>query len=389
MKRLARWSLNFILCVFYKAIYTFIKVEKDTFLFMSFHGRGFSDNPKSIYEYLKQRYPEKKYIWVLNDEKKASHCYSVRFGSIKFFYYLAKSKYWIFNCKTYPYMIKKKNQVYLQTWHGTPLKRLGHDINVNEKATFYRSGLSSAEMKKTYDDDVKKYDYMISPNPFSTDVFQSAFRIPKEKLIETGYPRNDKIQNSSIFDINKLKEKYKIPFHKQIILYAPTWRDNIYNNSGYAMKLQIDFDCWNEILGRDYVILYKPHYLIVDQIEIRDELKNFVYEIDSKSDINELYLLSDILITDYSSVFFDYAILEKPIYFYMYDLEEYKNELRGFYLDIHKELPGKIYKDENTLLSDIKNNIFDYDKLYTFNRRFNSLHDGNATKRVLNVLLQS
>lgn len=388
MKRVARWSINFILCAFYKGIYRIIKVDKDTFLFMSFHGRGFSDNPKAIYENLKQQHPEKKYIWVLNDKKKASGCYSVQYGSIKFFYCLAKSKYWIFNCKTYPYMFKKKNQVYLQTWHGTPLKRLGHDINVNEKTTFYRSGLNSAEMKKTYDNDVEKYDYMISPNQFSTDIFQSAFRIPKDKLIETGYPRNDILHNLDFSDIIKLKEKYKIPFHKKVILYAPTWRDNTYNKNGYTMKLQVDFNLWKEILGEDYVVLYKPHYLIVDEIKIRYELRDFIYEIDPKSDINELYLLSEILITDYSSVFFDYAILEKPIYFYMYDLEEYKNELRGFYLDVYKELPGKIYKNENTLLCDIKNKIFDYNKLYAFNKVFNTLHDGNATKRVINVIMQ-
>ena len=94
----------------------------------------------------------------------------------------------------------------------------------------------------------------------------------------------------------------------------------------------------------------------------------------------------DPLLTDYSSVFFDYAILNRPIYFYMYDLEEYAQDLRGFYLDIHKDLPGKIYRNEEDLLVDLKNNVFDYEHLKEFNAYFNNKEDGNASKRVIDIL---
>ena len=119
-----------------------------------------------------------------------------------------------------------------------------------------------------------------------------------------------------------------------------------------------------------------------------DSVKDFVYFVDPKEDISSLYLIADILITDYSSVFFDYAILKRPIYFYMYDLQSYRDELRGFYLDIYQDLPGEIIENENLLLSKIKQNDYDYDKLVTFNQRFNNHEDGNASKRVLEILLK-
>ena len=127
--------------------------------------------------------------------------------------------------------------------------------------------------------------------------------------------------------------------------------------------------------------------MIVNDFDL-DSVKDFVYFVDPKEDISSLYLIADILITDYSSVFFDYAILKRPIYFYMYDLQSYRDELRGFYLDIYQDLPGEIIENENLLLSKIKQNDYDYDKLVTFNQRFNNHEDGNASKRVLEILLK-
>ena len=102
-----------------------------------------------------------------------------------------------------------------------------------------------------------------------------------------------------------------------------------------------------------------------------------------------MYVISDVLITDYSSVFFDYAILKRPIYFYMYYIEDYATDLRGFYMDIHKELPGKIYKEENEMLMDIKNQIYDDSRMEVFNQRFNNLDDGKASKRVVDIIYKA
>lgn len=116
------------------------------------------------------------------------------------------------------------------------------------------------------------------------------------------------------------------------------------------------------------------------------DYEGFVYGIDANADISNLYIISDILVTDYSSVFFDYAILKRPIYFYMYDLEFYQEELRGFYIDINEDLPGNIFEEENQMLESIKEEHYDYEFLATFNERFNNCEDGKASKRVVDLV---
>ncbi|NBK96552.1 MAG: CDP-glycerol glycerophosphotransferase family protein [Erysipelotrichia bacterium] len=383
--------LGKIIRYLYKITYRLIPCDDKTMLFISFHGKGFSDNPKAIYLYLKQQqeFSDYKFVWAIKKHKQKQieieGAKIIEYFSIPYFFYLARSKYWIVNCKLPAYVLKKKTQIYLQTWHGTPLKRLAHDIEVDRNTTFYRSKMSAAEMYHTYDVDVAKYNYMISPNPFCTKVFQSAFQINRERLIETGYPRNDILVNTSEKQIEKLKASYGLPRDKKVILYAPTWRDNTYCAKGYTFTLNVDFKKWQERLGDEYVVIFKPHYLIVNDFDMR-EYAGFVYEISAEKDIAELYLISDILVSDYSSVFFDYAILNRPIYFYMFDMVEYAEQLRGFYFDIHRELPGEVVEEETALLDKIVSKRYDYDKLKKFNERFNQWHDGTCAKKVSAIL---
>ncbi len=374
----------------YRLVYRLIPCDSKTVLFISFHGRGYSDNPKAIHQYMLQeeRFREYRFVWAIKHHK-GKHVEGARvieYFSIPYFFYLARSKYWIANCKLPKYVLKKEKQIYLQTWHGTPLKRLAHDIIVPEGTTFYRSGMTADEMRNTYDNDVAKYNYMISPNSFCTEVFQSAFQIERKRLIETGYPRNDMLTNITEEQIIAIKQRMQLPMDKNIILYAPTWRDNSFITSGYTLELQADFIKWKKVLGNDSIVLFKPHYLIINKFENNPELKDFLYSIDAKEDINDLYVVADQLITDYSSVFFDYAILKRPIYFYMYDLEEYKEELRGFYLDIYKDLPGDIYETEDALLDAVQLRSYDYERLHKFNERFNHAQSGDCAKKVCDIV---
>lgn len=381
-----------IIRLVYRLTYRMIPCDKKTILFISFHGRGYSDNPKAIYEYLQTQNKDFKYVWAIKHYKKKKieieGAKVIEYFSIPYFYYLARSKYWVVNCKLPTYVLKKPSQIYLQTWHGTPLKRLAHDIVLDNKdTTFYRSKMSAEEMYETYDVDVAKYNYMISPNPYSTKVFESAFQINRERLIETGYPRNDILVNTTKEQIDHLKTKLGLPKDKKIILYAPTWRDNSYVTQGYTFKLQVDFKKWQEALGDEYVVIFKPHYLIINDFDIQ-QFTGFVFEASATSDIADLYLVSDLLITDYSSVFFDYAILNRPMYFYMFDLEQYASELRGFYFDIYETLPGPIVENEEDLLTHLKQQTFDYQKLALFNQQFNQWHDGNCSQKVCDILFK-
>lgn len=392
MIRLIKNILGKTIKSLYRMTYRFIPTNKKTVLFIAFHGRGYTDNPRSIYEYMiqQERFKDYHFIWAIKNHKQKNidipGAHIIEYFSIPYFFYLARSHYWVVNCKLPMYVLKKKNQVYLQTWHGTPLKKLAYDIEVPEGTTFYRSGMNKEMMHETYRQDVEKYNYMISPSAFTTEVFQSAFRINKERLIETGYPRNDLLSCYSQEDVLKTKKALGIPLDKKVLLYAPTWRDNSYVTKGYTFKLEVHFEKWQKALQDDYVVIFKPHYLIVNDFDI-DQFKDFVYFVPPEEDIRNLYIISDALITDYSSVFFDYAILNRPIYFYMYDLESYRDELRGFYLDIYQDLPGKIIEDENDLLEEMKK-PFDYEKLALFNQRFNNHEDGFASQRVVDIIFR-
>lgn len=390
--RIVKKWVGRVIRILYRWTYKMVKVDPKLVIFIAFHGRGYSDNPRAIYEAMRQdpRFEGYRFIWFIKNHKQKQITVPgaevKEYFSFSYFYYMSKAKYWIINCKMPDYIAKKEEQVYLQTWHGTPLKRLAHDIEAAEDMTFYRSAVSFAQMTQSYDIDVARYNYMISPNRFCTEVFQSAFRIQRERLIETGYPRNDFICNTTKEEIVRLKEKYQLPKDKKVVLYAPTWRDNSYVASGYTFELKADFHKWKEMLGEEYIVVFKPHYLIINTYEKDSLLQGFLYSIPAEADIRELYVISDMLITDYSSVFFDYAILKRPIYFYMYDIEEYANDLRGFYLDIHKDLPGNIYTNEDELLAAVKRNMYDPTAYQAFYERFCSCEDGKAAKRVIDIV---
>ena len=362
----------------------FITMDDKMVLYLSFDGRSYSDNPKAIYEtmLMDAKFDKYQLIWALKEPIIISGCKVIKRQSIAYFYYLSKAKYWVFNNKMPDYYIKRADQVYLQTWHGTPLKRLAHDMP-DLGITYYRSKQTYQEMVSAYDKDSQLWDYLISPNQFSTAVFCSAFKVSREKIIETGYPRNDRLTRVSAEKIQDIKEKFNIPSNKQVILYAPTWRDNAFNLQGYTFELNLDFTKWHKILGDDYVIIFKPHYLIAQHFVVPNGLSEFVLTIPATADINELYIISDQLITDYSSVFFDYAILNRPIYFYMFDFEIYRDDLRGFYLQVPKALPNDICYTQDQLLTAIRSGQFDFKRLAAFNEKFNYLQDGKASRRVI------
>ena len=361
--------------------------------FESFNGNSFSCSPKAIYNYLisHDEYKDYKFIWAFKDlEKdhklKDKNTIIVKSKSFKYYYYLSKSKYWIVNSLLDLSVIKKRKQVYVQCWHGTPLKKLRCDINVTGGVLNTKE-----EVIKRNNLDVKKIDYFISPSKYATSKFISAFNLKelnKEKIIiEKGYPRNDKLINYNNNDIEKIKKDLHIPTDKKVILYAPTFRDDEHTSGvGYTYKLNIDFDLLQKEL-KDYIILFRAHYFIANSFEF-DKYKDFIYNVSKYDDINDLYIISDLLITDYSSVFFDYAILERPIIFYMYDYDNYKNNLRDFYIDL-KELPGPIVKDEKNLVTSIKEKNNKYKNMYSsFNKKFNPYEDGKSAERVVKEILK-
>jgi CDP-glycerol glycerophosphotransferase len=244
--------------------------------------------------------------------------------------------------------------------------------------------------KKDFYDNAQTWDYLISQNSYSTGIFRRAFAFQKS-MLEVGYPRNDILINQNTEDaIASMKENLGLPKDRKVILYAPTWRDDeFYCQGSYKFNPHLDFKMLMDQLKEDYICIVKYHYLIQDKIDW-SSYKDFIYVFDNSYDIASLYLVSDILITDYSSVMFDYSLLKRPMFFYAYDLEKYKDTLRGFYFDFMNEVPGPISMTTEQLIHD----IFDYDSRYfdekyvAFSLKYNHRDDGQASAKVVDVILK-
>lgn len=384
----------------YSIIKAKTKVDSSTIIFSVYAGSAYACSPKAIYEYMikQEKYSKYTYIWAFKDYEKYKYLEKnnntivVKYGSKQYSKYLAKAKYWIFNFKIPEHIYPKKEQVFLQCWHGTPLKRLGFDLVHFDNVLNTLKGI-----KKRYKVEASKLSYFLSPSKTATEKFVSAWNLKefgKEEIImEVGYPRNDFLYKYTDDDVKRIKEQLGIQnCNKKIILYAPTYRGNQHEAGiGYVYKEEVDFDKLQGALQNDFIILFRPHYFIANAFNF-EKYKGFVYNVAGVDDINDLYIISDMLITDYSSVFFDYANLKRPIIFHAYDLEHYRDESNGFYFDVDKDLPGKITRTDEELIGEINrlNKEFAYDDKYrAFNERFNYLDDGEASRRVVEKLLES
>lgn len=378
--------------------YAKLPVEKNVIIFESFMGRKYADSPKAIYEYMlnSPEYSEYKFIWSFKDRcmdeylflEKNDRTKLILWGSPEYYKAFATAGYWISNSRINKMFAIRPEQVYVQCWHGTPLKRIGFDIEV--AAEDARN--STEVVRDVYENDARRYTYMISPSRYCTEKFVSAFNLRNigkaDIMIEEGYPRNDEIVNHRESDIDRIKNELGIDKDKKVILYAPTWRDNQHEAGvGYVYESPIDFDHFRDVFGEDCVILFRAHYFIASKFDFA-EYDGFVKDVSMYPEINDLYIVSDILITDYSSVFFDFGILRRPIIFYMYDLEYYAEDLRGFYLTLD-DLPGPIVKTQEELEECIRDtdNWFaaeeNREKYRKFSERFTYLDDGHATERVV------
>lgn len=356
-------------------------------IFESFFGRQYSCNPRAIYEHMKNHCPEYRLIWVSERgyEKtfNAHHLPYVRRYSLHWVLLMGRAGYWVTNIRFPEWFHKPAHTIYLQTWHGTPLKKLALDTE-----EYFLGGTTVEQYKKNFVKESGMWDYLVSPNRYSSEIFTRAFGF-NGTMIETGYPRNDFLYRANDHEtIEQIKERCGLPKDKKIILYAPTWRDDqFYTKGKYKFKLDLDLKQMRATLGKDYLIIIRLHYLIADQLDLSG-YRGFAYDFSRHEDIRELYLISDLLITDYSSVFFDYANLKRPMIFFTYDLESYKNHLRGFYFDFERMAPGPIVRTTGQVIKsirDIEDTGFAVGSNFVpFFDQFCDLEDGHASERVVN-----
>lgn len=322
-------------------LFRLLPIQKKCIVFESMWGSKFSCNPRYLYEYIDKNHKDYKCVWFLKDENIpiTGNGIRVRRLSLKYVYYLATAKYFINNVNFHDDYEKRKNQIEVQTMHGTPLKTIGLDVP---------GDFPTKKEKKNYIRKCKRWDFLIVQSDFVGELSHSAFKFNKT-LMNTGYPRTDNLYAQNNPDnIKRLKLELGLPLDKKVIMYAPTWRLRD------KFHLMLEIDKLKEKLSDEYVFILRLHHFSVKGWE-GIEPDGFVYDLTDYQSIEDLYIITDILITDYSSVMFDYAVLNRPMMFYTYDLESYRGKLRGFNIDIESESPGPVLFETDEVVNAIVN----------------------------------
>ncbi|MFC7392989.1 CDP-glycerol glycerophosphotransferase family protein [Scopulibacillus cellulosilyticus] len=378
----------------YASYYEKLAVEDKTILYESRDGKSLTDSPYAIFKYLlnNPEFSDYKHIWSVQDFSSLENVISkyngmenvsfVKRNSVAYLKHLATSKYLINNSTFQSFFIPKEDQVYINTWHGTPLKSMGFDIpgNPAHSQNVVRNFLST--------------DYLISPNEHTTSMFVDSYKLKGiygGTIIEEGYPRIDMTLNTdpAAFKSDLKGLGLSIDHHKQTILYAPTWKGtNVSRVKNDMFQIIADMKYLSSQVGNTYNLLIKVHpFLYAEAIKF-DELKGIL--VPDYIDTNELLSVVDILVTDYSSIFFDFLVTNKPILFYMWDADDY-SEQRGYYLS-NDELPGPILYNINELASAI-DHADEITQQFKGNyleakERFTKYEDGKVTERVVNYIFK-
>lgn len=352
-------------------------IKAGVVLFDSFNGKTIGDSPLYIFFELRRTHPELVFLWTVSGSSPAPEgSIGLKFESKAWFEALATSQYIVANSALPWYFRKAVGQTYVQTWHGTPLKRLVLDLDESELTQSYLSLMNREALA---------WDYLVSPSPFCTKIFPQAFGY-KGKILETGYPRNDRLTTHTPEDRKRIRESLGVYDSKTIlVLYAPTWRDYQRTATGswdVVSYLEPDID-----LPDGFRMMFRAHtntYKATATSTIGTSL-----DVTRYPDVTDLYIAADVLITDYSSVMFDFSVTGKPIIFLAPDLERYRAE-RGFYFDFEREALGPILRTEAEVietLSKLPEMATSFQEAYKqWQEKFNSLEDGGAARRVTSAI---
>ena len=353
-----------------KILSIFVKTDEKLILFVVYGGQRYDDSPKDIYEYLKKEKRDYHYLWAFqnpDDIPEVSADEKIKIDTLTYFISVLRAKYWITNSSVSRGLaLPETGAVKILFQHGMAgIKILGRDLKQNNKS-FRNRG--------------ENFDYIVIEGKKEEEILRRAWNITDQKILNIGLPRNDELTKKTREDIEALKQKLKIPQGKKVILYAPTFRE--YKRGSdleIYLKPPFDFELWNKELGEEYILLLTAHYEVAKLIDVPD--MPFVINAFKYPHINEVMLVSDILISDYSSIIFDYSILGRPVISYAYDFDQYDRE-RGVYPGYENIFSHGIMKKQEDIIHFIKE--MDYDAECEYTRKY--IRDeyitnyGNATE---------
>ncbi|WP_329131954.1 bifunctional glycosyltransferase family 2 protein/CDP-glycerol:glycerophosphate glycerophosphotransferase [Streptomyces sp. NBC_01476] len=361
-----------------------LPVRKGTVVFESHLGKQYSDSPRAIYEELRRRGTPIHAIWSYDGKTPPAgfpeEAELVQRWSWRYVRALAQAEFWIDN-QGYPLKFGKRPETtYIQTWHGSALKRMGFD------EPHYR--IMSESDQQDYQRALDRFDHFLVRSEHDVRTLARAYRLPDEKLLRFGYPRNDALVKGRTAaerspEVAALAEELKLRPDLPVVLYAPTFRAAA-DGKVQAFEAPFDVEEFADRFGDSFTLLVRSHYL--NKVTLPPSVAGRMIDVTSVPDITPLLLLSDALITDYSSVMFDYALLERPLIFYAYDWEEYAHDIRGTYFNLLEEAPGPVARTQQELfatLTDLDAVRDKYgDQVKDFVARYGEYDRGDAAARI-------
>ena len=352
-------------------------IDPDLAVFAAYWYRGYQCNPRAIYEQARELVPGMRGVWVVKPGARGAIPDGVEHvvaGSREYFDVLARARIFVNNVNFPNHLVKRTGTVHVMTHHGTPLKHMGLDL---QHATGAGARMDFAALMRR----CARWDFSISSNEFSTLVWERVYPTSYESL-EVGYPRNDVLARAGDDQVREARAELGIEADQQAILYAPTHRDY---QTGYVPVL--DVAAVADALGPEQVLMARLHYFYDgDPVLRRLHREGRIRDVASHPSVEQLCLAADVLVTDYSSIMFDYAVLDRPIVIHAPDWEAYR-ALRGTYFDLLAEPPGIVVRSESELVAALSSGAASDDQARgaraAFRARFCSLEDGRAAERVV------
>ncbi|MFJ3924060.1 CDP-glycerol glycerophosphotransferase family protein [Streptomyces sp. NPDC090022] len=336
----------------YHEVFSKLPVRKGTVVFESHLGKQYSDSPRAIYEEMVRQGVAFEAVWSYAGAKPTGFpkdATLVKRWSWPYLRALAQAEFWIDNQGFPLALTKRPGTTYIQTWHGTALKRMGF----HEPRTKAQGRAGQAKFQAAVD----RFDHFLIRTEHDRRTLAKGFRLRDEVLLPTGYPRNDALVAAYREEADSgervrgpLAAELGIDPESKVLLYAPTFRANA-DGAVEGFTFPFDVEEFAERLGDRFTLLVRTHYL--NSVSLPPSVAGRVIDVSRHHDITPLLALADGLITDYSSVMFDYAVLDRPMLFFAYDYETYANDIRGTYFDLKEKAPGPVVATADELLQAI------------------------------------
>lgn len=359
-----------IMSILFRFIGLFMKTDDKLILFSSFAGKKYNDSPKVLFERMlaDDSFSDYKMVWAFERPEgfNIPEAKCIQIDTWDYFRTALKAKVWITSVNIERGLHFKKNKtIYINTWHGAGTKKIGNAC------------------AGRHDYDLSDVDIMLTQSEFENEIFIRDFKCRKERLRKIGFPRNDELFHLTDDQKIKCRNELNIPEGKKVILYAPTWRDSKDGGLSYRVEPPINIEKWRKEFADDYVMLFRMHpFTTIFNMQYDD----FARDTTSFENLNHILTITDVLITDYSTIVYDSAVARIPFVCFGFDYEKYYAE-RGFYFDLNECYPGGVLHTEDEVIARVKTILAgdDKEKYEEFRQKYIEA-GGSSTEQVLKEL---